>query len=85
MQNAKRKSKRARPKKPEPGRFEYCNCPNCGERVVCVGKKVICDYCNAIFVMRSEKGAQVLRLGVKKEIVKPKRKKRGRGLLAWFE
>ncbi|MBA7530526.1 hypothetical protein ES705_22734 [subsurface metagenome] len=45
-----------------------CQCPNCGSPAVKAGKEIVCEICDAIFVIRRTGGCHVRRMGVLKKL-----------------
>lgn len=45
-----------------------CQCPNCGSPAVKVDKEILCEICDAIFVIRRTGGCHVRRMGVLKKL-----------------
>jgi hypothetical protein len=71
------KTKRKPAGKSQP-QIRYCRCPNCGQKAIRFERKIVCEYCDAIFVVKKQRECHVHKVGVTQEVEKAKRKSR------WF-
>lgn len=67
-----------------------CQCPNCLSPAVKVGKEIVCESCDAIFVIRRTGGCHVRRMGVLKKLedrvseLEGKIEQGDKGIGGWF-